>query len=234
MLKRSKDGHLVVTRKQLWARLLFGVLITALPLTAQAQGSNKRFSGVWETVAGSATRYTVRLTQVGNKVTGTYSPYHGKIFGGTVVGNKVTFKWSQDGGWEGTGEFTLNDDGKGFSGSSTATKPEVVTHTWSTYTPAPPSSFAGAWNTTLGYRKIALTIAQTGNKVTGTYSGDNGTITGTILEKTLRFTWKSDKGSGSGKLMISTSGMTFTGWTNTGTDPDVEGTRWEGIRPPEG
>ncbi len=217
---------------------MFVAIIVLMPMLAHAQGGKTgkvgvSFAGVWETVAGSATRYTVRLTQVGNKVTGSYSPRNGKIFGGVVTGKKLTFKWTQDGGYEGTAEFIMDDDGKGFAGSSTATKPTLQIHPWKTYVPGPPSSFAGTWDTKLGFRETRLAINQDGNKVTGIYPDQNGTIEGTVLEKILRFTWKSDAGSGSGRFGISTSGQTFAGWFNNGNDPDVEGTRWEGERSSE-
>jgi len=215
---------------------LFLVTVVALlTVSAYAQGGKKTasFAGTWETVAGSATRYTVRLTQTGNKVTGSYSPRNGKIFGGVVTGNKLTFKWTQDGGYEGTAEFIMNDEGDGFAGSSTATKPVSVTNSWKTYTPGPPSSFAGTWDTKLGFRETRLAINQNGNKVTGIYPDQNGSIEGTVLEKVLRFTWRSDAGSGSGQLRISTSGESFIGWFNKGSDPDVEGTVWEGTRSSE-
>ena len=221
---------------QILKTLLFVAAFGLLSFSAQGQGGKKTvasFAGTWETVAGSATKYTVRLTQTGNRVTGSYSPRNGKIFGGVVVGNKLTFKWTQDGGNEGTAEFVMNDDGDGFAGSATATKPVAVTNSWKTYVPAPPSSFAGTWDTKMGFRETRLAISQEGNKVIGRFPDQNGSIEGTVLEKTLRFTWRSDAGSGSGKFGISTSGQTFAGWFNNGNDPDVEGTRWEGERSSE-
>ena len=221
---------------QILKTLLFVAAFGLLSFSAQGQGGKKTvasFAGTWETVAGSATKYTVRLTQTGNKVNGSYSPRNGKIFGGVVVGNKLTFKWTQDGGNEGTAEFIMNDDGDGFAGSATATKPVAVTNSWKTYVPAPPSSFAGTWDTKMGFRETRLAISQEGNKVIGRFPDQNGSIEGTVLEKTLRFTWRSDAGSGSGKFGISTSGQTFAGWFNNGNDPDVEGTRWEGERSSE-
>ena len=221
---------------QILKTLLFVAAFGLLSFSAQGQGGKKTvasFAGTWETVAGSATKYTVRLTQTGNRVTGSYSPRNGKIFGGVVVGNKLTFKWTQDGGNEGTAEFIMNDDGDGFAGSATATKPVAVTNSWKTYVPAPPSSFAGTWDTKMGFRETRLAISQEGNKVIGRFPDQNGSIEGTVLEKTLRFTWRSDAGSGSGKFGISTSGQTFAGWFNNGNDPDVEGTRWEGERSSE-
>lgn len=170
------------------------------------------------------------LTQIGKKVTGTYSPRNGKIFGGAVTGNKLTFNWTQDGGYEETAEFIMDDEGKGFTGSATATKPVAVTNSWKTYVPDPPSSFAGTWDSKLGVRNIKLSISQKGNTVTGTYPEQNGSVEGTVLEKVLRFTWESDAGRGRGRLRISTSGESFAGRFNNGNDPDVEGTRWEGTR----
>ncbi len=191
---------------------MFVAILALMPILAHAQGGKKSFAGTWDTVAGGSTRYTVRLTQTGNKVTGSYSPRNGKIFGGVVTGNKLTFKWTQDGGWEGTGEFTLNDDGKGFDGSSTATKPQVMTNSWKTYVPAPPASFAGTWNLVnkIGVR-VPLVIAQEGANVTGRYPSENGTIEGTVDGRILQFKWESDKGSGTGRIQISNSGETFGG-----------------------
>lgn len=208
-------------------------VFSSAALSAWAQTGNAGdtpFTGEWQTVSGSNYHYTVRLKQIGKRVTGSYSPGNGKIFDGVVVGDKLTFKWTQDGGYEGTGEFTLNDDRKGFTGSSTASKPTVHTNSWKTYTPPPPSSYAGTWATTSGFKSIALSISQKGDKVVGTFPEENGTIEGTVIDKTLRFKWESDAGSGSGQFRISTSGRTFTGWFNKGDDPDVEGTRWEGNR----
>ena len=101
-----------ISRKALLTLAALGSILAASTFT-RAQGGKTPFTGEWETVAGSATRYSVQLTQTGNKVTGTFTPGNGKIFGGVVVGNKVTFKWTQDGGYSGTGEFTLNADCKG-------------------------------------------------------------------------------------------------------------------------
>lgn len=208
------------------------VLVAGAKTNAQPGSKTAKFSGTWETVAGSAYKYTVNLTQTGIKVTGTYSPRNGKIFAGVVTGNKLKFKWTQDGGYEGTGEFTMNDDGKGFAGSSTATKPNTMTNSWKTYVPGPPRSFEGTWETERDNRKTTLSIHQKGDKVTGNYSdaGGNGTIEGTVLERALRFTWESSAGRGSGSFQISTSGESFGGNFNDGDDPYVDGPKWWGTR----
>lgn len=200
------------------------------PFAQNGNADKTPFTGVWETVSGSATRYSVQLTQVGNKVSGTYTPGNGKIFGGVVIGNKLTFKWSQDGGSSGIGEFTLNANDVGFTGSSTTVKPSPATYPWKTFDPGPPSSFAGAWETTLDNRPILLSISQKGDKVIGTYPAENGTIQGAVAGRLLRFKWESDKGSGSGQFNISSSGKTFGGTFNKGTDPKVVEGYWNGER----
>jgi hypothetical protein len=185
-------------------------ILAAVTLSSAQPGAKAAFTGVWETVAGSATRYSVELTQIGNKVTGTYTPGNGEIFGGVVLGDKVTFKWTQDGGYSGTGEFTLNADRKGFTGSSTTVKPSPATHPWSTFDPGPPRSFAGTWDlvNNNGVR-IPVTIVQNGSKATGLYPAQNGKLEGTVEGRILRFKWESSKGSGNGEFNISNSGQTF-------------------------
>lgn len=221
------------------ALLVFTALATILTAVAaaNAQKSSKKpaakgpFTGIWDTRSAGTYKYTVRLTQTGNKVIGTYTPGNGKIFGGVVVGNKVTFKWRQDGGYEGTGEFTLDDDRKGFTGSSTAIKPAPQSNTWNTYKPAPPESFAGTWDLvdSVGVR-IPLTIVQNGAKVTGVYPARNGKLEGTVDGRHLRFKWESDKGSGSGHFKVSSSGETFGGSFNKGDNPDAGESNWWGER----
>ncbi len=213
--------------------LLLTLSLLALPTTAigQKEGDNESplsFAGTWKTIAGGTHRYTVILKQVGNEVTGSYSPGNGKIFDGVVSDNKVTFKWTQDGGYEGTGEFTLNQDGKGFKGSSTALKPKEFTNTWNTYEPEP-ASFAGNWETISdGQNSISLTMVQTGNKVTGLYPSKNGKIEGTVSGQVLRFKWESDGGSGSGRFVMDENGWAFSGTYNRGEDPDEVEATWNG------
>lgn len=220
--------------------LLFVATFALLTVSAQAQGSKKTsnasapFTGVWDTVAGGG-RFKVQLKQIGKKVTGTYSPYNGKIFGGVVTGNRVEFKWSQDGGAEGIGEFTLNADRKGFTGTSTMIKPTPQTNTWNTYVPAPPQSFAGTWDmvNNVGIR-IPLTIVQKGAKVTGLYPARNGKLEGTVDGMFLRFTWESDEGSGSGVSKVSASGETFSVTFKKDNGQEIAGSPWWGERTSRG
>lgn len=67
-----------------------------------------------------------------------------------------------------------------------------------------PIDFTGTWQTILmmnGKSTITLTIVQNGDQVVGSYAG-NGKIEGTVSGKVLRFTWQSDKGSGSGRFVM--------------------------------
>ncbi len=190
------------------------------------------FNGTWKTIAGGTHLYTVILKQTGNEVTGSYSPGNGKIFDGVVSDKKLTFNWTQDGGYEGTAEFTMDQDGKGFTGSSTALKPKEFTNTWNTYKP-PVTSFAGNWETiSTGRYSIPLTIVQNGDRVTGIYPGNNGKIEGTVSGKVLRFKWESDGGSGSGRFVMEEGGQAFSGTYNKGDDPDEVDATWNGKRPP--
>jgi hypothetical protein len=164
-------------------------------------------------------------------VTGSYSPGNGRIFDGVVTDNKLTFKWTQDGGFEGTAEFTMEEDGKGFTGSSTALKPKEFTVTWNTYKP-PVTSFAGTWETiTNGKHTVALTMVQTGTKVTGIYPRGNGKIEGTVSGRVLRFKWESDGGSGSGRFVMDENANAFSGTYNKGNNPDDVDATWNGKRP---
>ncbi len=189
------------------------------------------FTGTWKTISGGTHLYTVILKQIDNEVTGSYSPGNGKIFDGVVTDRKLTFKWTQDGGYEGTAEFIMDEDGKGFTGSSTALKPKEFTSTWNTYKP-PVASFAGSWETiSNGQYAIQLTVVQTGNKVTGIYPSNNGKIEGTVSGRVLRFKWESDGGSGSGRFVLDETERAFSGTYNRGENPDEVEATWNGKRP---
>jgi hypothetical protein len=186
------------------------------------------FGGTWKTIAGGSTRYTVILNQVGDKVTGSYSPGNGKIFDGVVTDQKLTFKWTQDGGYEGTGEFTMDQDGKGFKGSSTAVKPKAFSVSWESVK-TPVASFAGTWDTmSNGAYPMQLTIVQNGDRVTGIYPSHSGKIEGTVVGRVLRFKWESDGGKGSGRLVMEESGKVFSGTYNQGDDSDEVEATWNG------
>jgi hypothetical protein len=68
------------------------------------------FDGTWFTDFGE-----MRLTQQGNKVSGTYD-YDGGKLTGTVTENVLRFQWTQASGSKGSGRFLLAADGKSFNG----------------------------------------------------------------------------------------------------------------------
>ena len=192
------------------------------------------FTGTWKTLAGGTHQYTVILEQISKNVTGSFSPGNGKIFDGVVSDNKLAFKWTQDGGYEGTAEFIMDEDGKGFTGTSNALKPQEFTVTWNTLRPSV-ISFAGTWETiTNSQHHFVLTMVQTGTKVTGVYPRANGTIEGTVSGRVLRFTWKSDGGSGSGRLVMDETEKAFSGTYNKGDNPDDVENTWNGKLPAAG
>jgi hypothetical protein len=82
--------------------------------TGQRELAVAPFTGVWSTAWGD-----INLTQEGNRVTGTYGQ-QGKLEG-TVNGDVLRFKFSQNGG-QGAGVFTLAPDGKSFSGQRVFTE----------------------------------------------------------------------------------------------------------------
>jgi hypothetical protein len=146
-----------------------------------------------------------------------------------VEGNKLTFNWSQDGGYEGTGEFTMNADGKGFKGSSTALKPQQFTNTWNSFVPEP-LSLAGTWETISNDAPFTMTLQQEGDQITGTYTPGNGRIEGTLKDRILRFKWASDGGAGSGRFVFAKSEMAFSGSYSNSDDPEQADGLWNGTR----
>lgn len=223
-------------RKRVLFNLSSGILLVLAGSITGSYAQAANFTGTWKTIAGGQNQYTVILKQVGNQVSSTYSPGNGKIFDGVVTGNKLDLKWAQDGGYEGTAEFTMDEDGKGFTGNSIALKPTEFTVSWNTIKPEATSfagsSFAGTWETISGGRfSISLTIVQTGNKVTGIYPSNNGMIEGTVSGRVLSFKWESDGGSGSGRFVMDESEQAFSGTYNFKDDnPDDGGKTWNGKR----
>jgi hypothetical protein len=188
------------------------------------------FAGTWKTFV-RCKPVDVTLTQVGDKVTGTYSPGNGRIFDGVVTDNTLSFKWTQDGGTEGIGEFIMDVGGKGFAGTSSQLKPRGYVIAWNTTNPSV-TPFAGIWQTSLdGRNEVSLTMQQSGVQVTGQYPG-NGKIEGTVSGRVLRFKWQSDRGTGSGRFVMEVKNYTFIGTYNRGANPDDVDSTWSGRRPP--
>lgn len=171
------------------------------------------FAGTWKTVIVGV-GFEVRLQQVDDKVIGTYSPYNGKIEG-TVTGSSLRFKWIQDGGLTGTGEFSMNKGKQSFSGSSTQDKPGAVANPWNGT--RPPAFFAGVWSVVSNGNASTLTLQQIANRITGSLKPTTGNAVDTIEDATiegnfLRFKLKSANGQlSSGFFLMNKDGRSFTG-----------------------
>lgn len=171
------------------------------------------FAGTWKTVI-TGVGFEVRLQQVGDKVIGTYTPYNGKLEG-TVTGSTLRFKWIQDGGLTGTGDFSMNKGEQSFSGSSTQDKPGAVANPWNGT--RPPAFFAGVWSVVSNGKTSTLTLQQTANQITGSLKPNPGNGVDTIADATiegnfLRFKLKSANGQlSSGIILMNKDGKSFTG-----------------------
>jgi len=77
-----------------------------------------------------------------------------------------------------------------------------------------PASFAGMWNMASGpgSTQFKLSLQQSGNKVTGTFSPQDGTIEGTVTGKTLSFQWTQAGGyKGTGHMEMADDDKSLTG-----------------------
>jgi hypothetical protein len=181
------------------------------------------FSGQWNLRSGAGgTPFALTLEQTGTKVAGTYSPQDGTIEG-TLTGKKLSFQWTQAGGYKGTGVLEMAIDGqldgvftiaegpkKGETrvfaerAGGTAQLPPVEEQP-----NTPPASFAGKWDlrVVIGGGSFALNLEQAGSRVTGTYSPQDGTIDGLVTGQVLRFQWTQAGGyKGNGFLEMNAEG----------------------------
>lgn len=118
------------------SRLTLAMAVTLLvaPSLNFAQGSQSApcgpFSGVYRTTYG-----LLRLTRTGDRVSGVYSTRsrNDSRLSGTVQGNILAGTWVEPDG-RGRFRFTLNRDGRGFTGSFTSNADE--------------GGQSGAWNGT--------------------------------------------------------------------------------------
>jgi hypothetical protein len=96
------------------------------------------FAGTWSTITDKGFTYTMQFSQAGPVVTGQYvvdaNGQRGRL-NGVLVNNVLSFTWNQDGGFAGSGQFTLAPDGRSFSGSyranpNPALTANLLTGTW--------------------------------------------------------------------------------------------------------
>jgi hypothetical protein len=89
-----------------------------LGLTTFACAAESDFSGIWDTRTDKGRGYEITFLQDGSHVTGTYVVQNGDKgrIDGIVNGEVLQFKWEQDGGYAGTGQFALSPNGIAFRG----------------------------------------------------------------------------------------------------------------------
>jgi hypothetical protein len=187
------------------------------------------FGGTWDLRAGAGTPYVMSLSQLGSKVTGTFTPGNGTI-NGTQVGNQLAFNWTQDGGYKGTGKLELSDGGQSFKGSMTPTEGPSKDEIQNNATRRP-TSFAGLWNLVSGGAfPYIVTLRQDGDKLSGSYvagnnqikNGNGQILDGKVLGDMAYFRWTQDGGrAGTGWLRMGTRNRTFSGAFRNGNDPEI-------------
>ena len=80
------------------------------PVYLLTRRGTRTFAGRW-----SATFGELVLEVRGNRVTGTYPSSEG-VLEGTLIGDRLTFTWTEHGTSRGTGWFILSEDGESFEG----------------------------------------------------------------------------------------------------------------------
>ncbi|MDO9539335.1 MAG: hypothetical protein Q7J09_04960 [Methanocalculus sp.] len=214
--------------------LVIGGLLVAGCTDTTSHGREADWSGVW--IDTSVDHGALRLTQTGDRVTGTY--FFGETLGtmeGTVSGNGaiLTGTWAQDDG-KGSYELTMSVDRQEFTGWWTEIEDtdESLQYLWTGYR-APPVSWTGTWlDDKKDFGEMLLT--QEGRTVSGTFSYENtniGTVTGTISNDGYVFTgiWAADEDEGPFELTMEDTQSRFTGWWM---HDELSATRysWNGLR----
>jgi hypothetical protein len=179
------------------------------------------FAGTWETVAGGEYKYTMKLQQTGDQVTGTFAPGSGTLEG-TVLANVLRLHFTQNQKFKGSARLVLADDGKTFSGTTNAgDDPDANGQDWKgsrqstsiNTSTTPPVKFAGRWDiVSNGTNKYVVTLEQTGDKVTGTFAPGGKIENGVVEGNVLNFEWTQDGGYvGFGRWDMSATGKAFSG-----------------------
>jgi hypothetical protein len=180
------------------------------------------FAGTWLTVA-NGNRFELRLQQRGNRVTGAYIPFNGRIEG-TVSGQTLRFKWTQEGGVSGSGKFSMIKSDQSFTGSfRTDGSANAAETAWNGT--RPPASFGGVWNVVFDGKVLMLILAQIAGQSDDRIGGVLQTVTGdagnaveeaTIEGNILHFKLRTNTGRLSGFIVMDTDGKSFKGSIGTG------------------
>jgi len=204
---------------QIW--LAFGGVV----LLAAGADEEPAFNGEWRTSIA-----TVKLTQTGSDVTGSYGKDGAFTLKGTVDGQKLTFEY-QEGEAKGDAHWTLDASGNSFDGEFKIRGGQAGT--WQGWRPDPhapkgkQADLGGLWLTDLGL----MELAQDGKQVKGRYAlGGVSEIEGKVIGRTLKFTYKSFR-AGKGWFDLPRGGATFAGAAVTNGFVGWYG--WRGRRAPE-
>jgi len=176
------------------------------------------WGGAWDTSFG-----TMNLVQAGNSVTGLY--INGATTGtinGTVNGNLLSGTYTES-GITGTFDFWIEGTGLRWNGNWGKTNPWCGHRSGQTdLTPCGVSTWYGTWSTNCesGVSCSDMVLTQSGNAVTGTYSGTSGSVSGTVDGSVLSGTWRRNPGSptevnGTFKFYMTIDGVQFQGNYNT-------------------
>ena len=98
--------------------VLFVLFVFCFSMESLAHADQADFTGTWDTRTEKGSGYELTLLQDGIHVTGTYAVRNGHSghIDGIVDGNVLQFRWEQDGGPAGSGQFALSDSGYAFRG----------------------------------------------------------------------------------------------------------------------
>jgi hypothetical protein len=98
-------------------------------LAANAPKPLTTFTGTWDTRTDKNWTYVITFDQDGKSVSGRYVAQDGSTgkISGRVKDGVLDFKWEQDGGFKGTGQFSLSSDGRTFNGVYTSEPNKKIT-----------------------------------------------------------------------------------------------------------
>lgn len=187
------------------------------PAPAPIPNAPATFDGTWTSETGGR-EFILTLTQVSDRVYGTYSPNNGMIVG-RVVDGALTYYWKQDGAF-GAGTFRLSGDNNSFTGSySFDLNPATVSAPWNgtrTSLDRPPIiqlPFTGVWSTaSSGGGSWTMNLTQTGQQVFGAYAPNGGNITGgTDTIGFMSYVWTQGAATGGGMFQIMPDGRSMMG-----------------------
>jgi len=210
-----------------------------LPPSLPAPVAVADWTGTWQ--CGQIKMY---FSQAGNQVTGWYDYQDGKLKG-TATGNTFAGTWSESPSKTGDIQLTMSAEGKSFAGTYggpssgswsncariSSAMPPAGPATLGPPPVAPTTNWTGSW---LCGQWGRLTLTQSGDQVTGSYTYENGKLTGYAAGNTLVGTWSEPptynppNDAGDVQFNLSADGNSFTGHWRYGSAGDWK--PWNGER----